>query len=112
MEAWEGPTPDLADPGTVALYDELPLWSAPFGQVLLQQVELGSDLTVLDVGCGTGFPLLELAERLGPEARLHGVDPWGPAMERDGSAAAEAFGHVLVMTLGLPAQRVREEAGR
>ena len=82
MEPWEGPTPDLADPATVALYDEVPLWSAPFGQVLLEAVELRAGLTVLDVGCGTGFPLLELAERLGPDARLHGVDPWGPAMER------------------------------
>ncbi len=82
MEAWEGATPDLADPGAVALYDEVPLWSAPFGQVLLQRVELRTNLTVLDVGCGTGFPLLELAERLGPESRLHGVDPWVAAMER------------------------------
>jgi ubiquinone/menaquinone biosynthesis C-methylase UbiE len=82
VEAWEGATPDLADPATVALYDELPLWSAPFGLVLLDAVKLRRGLTVLDVGCGTGFPILELAERLGPEARLHGVDPWVPAMER------------------------------
>ena len=82
MESWEGPTPDLGDPGTVSLYDEVPLWSAPFGLVLLDAVELRTGLTVLDVGCGTGFPLLELAERLGPEARLHCVDPWVPAMER------------------------------
>ena len=82
MESWEGPTPDLGDPATVALYDEVPLWSAPFGLVLLDAVELRTDLTVLDVGCGTGFPLLELAERLGPDARLHCVDPWVPAMER------------------------------
>jgi len=82
MESWEGSTPDLADPATVALYDDLPLWSAPFGQVLLEAVELRPRLTVLDVGCGTGFPLLELAERLGPGAHLHGVDPWLPAMER------------------------------
>jgi len=82
MESWEGPTPDLGDPSTVALYDELPWWSAPFGLVLLEAVELRTHLTVLDVGCGTGFPLLELAERLGPGARLHGVDPWVPAMER------------------------------
>jgi len=82
MESWDGETPDLADPATVALYDEVPLWSAPFGLVLLESVKLRPDLTVLDVGCGTGFPLLELAERLGPEARLHGVDPWAPAMER------------------------------
>ena len=82
MESWEGPTPDLADPATVALYDDLPVWSAPFGLVLLEAVELRANMTVLDVGCGTGFPLLELAERLGPGARLHGVDPWVPAMER------------------------------
>ena len=82
MEPWEGPTPDLGDPSAVALYDELPLWSAPFGLVLLDKVELRPGLTVLDVGCGTGFPLLELAERLGPGAHLHGVDPWVPAMER------------------------------
>jgi arsenite methyltransferase len=82
MESWEGPTPDLGDPSTVALYDELPLWSAPFGLALLDAVEVRPGLTVLDVGCGTGFPALELAERLGPQARLHCVDPWVPAMER------------------------------
>jgi arsenite methyltransferase len=82
MDPWEGATPDLTDPATVSLYDELPLWSAPFGLALLDAVRLRPGLTVLDVGCGAGFPLLELAERLGPGARLHGVDPWAPAMER------------------------------
>ena len=82
MEPWEGATPDLTDPATVALYDELPLWSAPFGLALLDAVELRPEMTVLDVGCGTGFPLLELAERLGKGANLHGVDPWAAAMDR------------------------------
>jgi arsenite methyltransferase len=82
VEPWEAAPADLTDPATVALYDELPIWSAPFGLPLLAAVELRSGLTVLDVGCGTGFPLLELAERLGPGAHLHGVDPWAPAMER------------------------------
>src|SRR5262249_30871937 len=82
MEPWEAAAPDLMDPRTAALYDELPLWSAPFGLALLEAVELRPGLTVLDVGCGTGFPLLELAERLGPGARLHGVDPWVQAMDR------------------------------
>jgi ubiquinone/menaquinone biosynthesis C-methylase UbiE len=110
MEAWEGPTPDLADPATVALYDDLPLWSAPFGLALLEAVELRTHLTVLDVGCGTGFPLLELAERLGPGSRLHGVDPWVPAMERlQAKVAARKLGgqvtlHVKhVESLELPA---------
>jgi arsenite methyltransferase len=82
VDPWEGATPDLSDPAVVAIYDELPLWSASFGLALLDAVELRPGMTVLDVGCGTGFPLLELAERLGPGARLHGVDPWAPAMER------------------------------
>jgi arsenite methyltransferase len=82
MDPWGGPTPDLSDASVVALFDELPLWSAPFGLALLEAVELRAGLTVLDVGCATGFPLLELAERLGPGARLHGVDPWLPAVER------------------------------
>ena len=82
MEPWEGATPDLADPAVVGVYDEIPLWSAPFGMALLEAVELHPNMVVLDVGCGTGFPLLELAERLGPGARLHGVDPWAPALDR------------------------------
>ncbi|HZJ55161.1 MAG TPA: class I SAM-dependent methyltransferase [Myxococcaceae bacterium] len=113
MEPWDGATPDLTDPGTVALYDEVSLWSAPFGQVLLDAVELRPGLTVLDVGCGSGYPLLELAERLGPGARLHGVDPWAPAMERLRTKVA-AWGleravtlHVTaVESLGLPAASI------
>jgi hypothetical protein len=35
------------------LYDELPLWSAPFGLMLLEQVELPPGMTILDVGAGT-----------------------------------------------------------
>jgi SAM-dependent methyltransferase len=73
---------DLDDPVVVSTCDELPLWSAPFGLVLLDTVRLGRDLDVLDVGCGTGFPLLELAQRLGPTCRLVGVDPWRGALER------------------------------
>jgi ubiquinone/menaquinone biosynthesis C-methylase UbiE len=62
--------------------DELPLWSAPFGLALLEEVPLDPAATVLDVGCGTGFPLLELAHRLGPRARLVGLDPWAAALGR------------------------------
>jgi SAM-dependent methyltransferase len=36
----------------------------------------------LDVGCGTGFPLIELAERLGPAAEVHGVDVWTAGLQR------------------------------
>jgi arsenite methyltransferase len=73
---------DPDDPAFVAALDELPLWSAPFGLRLLDVVPLDSGATVLDVGCGTGFPLLELAHRLGPRARLVGLDPWPGALAR------------------------------
>jgi SAM-dependent methyltransferase len=36
----------------------------------------------LDVGCGTGFPLVELADRIGAEGEVHGIDPWAPAVAR------------------------------
>ena len=37
---------------------------------------------MLDLGCGTGFPLLELAERLGPGTSVIGLDPWHEALRR------------------------------
>lgn len=66
----------------VSTFDELPLWSASFGLLLLKHLELKPDLTVVDIGSGAGFPLLELAGRLGKSAKLYGVDPWKNANER------------------------------
>ena len=73
---------DFGDPDTVAAYDELTLWSALAGQLLLQHVPLKRHVRVLDAGCGTGFPLLELAERLGGTSTVHGVDTWSEALDR------------------------------
>lgn len=73
---------DLGDPGVVSALDELPLWSAPFGLALLDALRLAPDLRVLDVGCGTGFPCVEIAQRLGPDARVWAVDPWAAALDR------------------------------
>ncbi len=67
--------------GEVALWDEMPLWSAMAGLLLLEHVPLDAR-RVLDLGSGTGFPTLELAERLGAAARVIGVDPWGAAVRR------------------------------
>lgn len=74
--------PDFGDPDTVSAYDELPLWSAMAGLFLLEHLPLPRGATVLDVGCGTGFPLLELAQRLGVGAIVHGLDRWGQALVR------------------------------
>lgn len=73
---------DFNDPQVVDVYDDLPLWSALAGQLLLRHLPLNSAVDVLDVGCGTGFPTLELAQRLGPSARVTGIDPWAAALAR------------------------------
>ena len=64
------------------LYDELPLWSAPFGLMLLEHVPIRSGMTILDVGAGTGFMTIELAQRCGPKSMVIAIDPWEAAMHR------------------------------
>ena len=66
----------------IDLYDELPVWSAPFGLWILDRCPLGTDLTILDLGAGTGFLSIELAERCGPTSNVIAVDPWEAAMLR------------------------------
>jgi len=73
---------DLNAPEFGEFYDELPLWSAPFGQMLLERVPLAPGLTIVDVGAGTGFLSLELAQRCGPGATVYAVDPWAVAATR------------------------------
>jgi arsenite methyltransferase len=92
------PAFDAASPELAEVYDDLPLWSSQPGQLLLDAVELRPEMKVLDLGCGTGFPLVELAERIGPRGEVHGVDVWAPALERARKkiarrGAANAFVH-------------------
>ncbi len=63
-------------PDFINTFDELPLWSASFGLLLLKHLELKPNLTVIDIGSGSGFPLMELAGRLGKSCKLYGLDPW------------------------------------
>jgi ubiquinone/menaquinone biosynthesis C-methylase UbiE len=71
-----------SDPRFVLVNDELPLWSAPFGFKLLDIICLRPHLNVLDIGPGTGFPLLEIAQMLGDSGRVYGLDPWAAALDR------------------------------
>jgi ubiquinone/menaquinone biosynthesis C-methylase UbiE len=66
----------------IETFDELPLWSASFGLLLFKYLELKPNLTVLDMGSGAGFPLMELAGRLGNSCKLYGIEPWENANER------------------------------
>jgi len=63
-------------------FDELPLWSAPFGLLMLKRLELRPGLNILDIGSGSGFPIIELSERLGDTCKLYGLDPWSNANKR------------------------------
>jgi ubiquinone/menaquinone biosynthesis C-methylase UbiE len=71
-----------ADKELIAVIDELPLWSAPFGMKLLEMINLKKGIIALDVGCGLGFPLIEVAQRLGDTSTVIGIDPWKEAIER------------------------------
>lgn len=73
---------DFSNPDLAEVFDELPLWAAPFGLRLLEVVRLHPRTTALDIGCGTGFPLVDLAMRLGEHSCVYGVDPWDAGLER------------------------------
>ncbi len=73
---------DLNDDTIASCCDDTPLWSAPFGRRLLELVDYRKGITALDIGTGTGFPMLELAMRLGSSCTVYGVDPWSAAANR------------------------------
>lgn len=73
---------DWGNPEFNWIYDDLPQWSAMCGFVLLKHVPLKRDLRVLDLGCGDGFPTLEIAQRLGNSSQVIGIDPWPDAIRK------------------------------
>ncbi|MFX0095976.1 MAG: class I SAM-dependent methyltransferase [Candidatus Hodarchaeota archaeon] len=73
---------DLNDKNLVSAYDELSLWAAPFGLQLLSTIEMKTNIVALDIGSGPGFPLIELAQRLGNTSQVYGIDPWKAAIQR------------------------------
>lgn len=71
------------DFGVIArVYDELSFWSSRFGALLFDNLELRRGLNILDVGCGTGFPLFHLAHLHGSSCRVTGIDVWAEGLER------------------------------
>ena len=62
--------------------DELPFWSAHFGQLLLETVPLKKNIVALDIGFGTGYPVIELAARSGQSCRVYAVDIWREGAQR------------------------------
>lgn len=75
-----------------SLYDSeiLPLWSKPFGELLLSQLSLKPGDQILDVACGTGFPSTDIANSLPENARLIAVDNSSAMLD----VAREKIGHL------------------
>lgn len=73
---------DWKDEKVVNVFDEVTLWSAPFGRLMLENIPMKSQATVLDIGFGTGFPLIELAQRFGESSKIYGIDIWSGGIER------------------------------
>jgi ubiquinone/menaquinone biosynthesis C-methylase UbiE len=61
--------------------DELPLWSAAFGLKLLNYIDYKHNIKAIDIGFGTGFPLIEIAMRLGNDSIVYGLDSWKECIE-------------------------------
>jgi arsenite methyltransferase len=64
------------------IYDETSFWSGRFGALLFDHLEIRRGIRGLDVGCGTGFPVIELAHLHGPSSHFTGIDIWVDALER------------------------------
>jgi ubiquinone/menaquinone biosynthesis C-methylase UbiE len=73
---------DLDNPYLTSVVDQVSLWAARFGLFLFSHLELRPNQNILDVACGTGFPLFELAQIHGASCQVTGVDNWKQAVER------------------------------
>lgn len=91
---------DLQDAENVSLFDETTLWSAMFGLMLFEQMPFRKNEKILDVGFGTGFPLVDLAQRVGSTCSVVGIDPWAPAVERARKKAEYQNARNVSMVLG------------
>ena len=75
-------TYDLHQPELASAFDQVSFWSARFGAFLFQHLTLRPHLAILDLACGTGFPLFELAQVYGASCQVTGIDQWKEAVER------------------------------
>ena len=66
----------------VDIFDEVTLWSAPFGRLLLENIPMKAGASIVDIGFGTGFPLIELSQRFGESSKVYGIDIWKEGINR------------------------------
>lgn len=73
---------DFNDPQMASLYEDTQFWSARFGMMLMTHFPLAPNLNVLDLACGTGYPLFQLAAMLGTSSHVTGLDIWQAGLKR------------------------------
>lgn len=58
------------------IYDDqiAPVWGSRFGKMLLRDLALPERGQILDISCGTGYPLVEVLRRKGDAARIIAID--------------------------------------
>jgi ubiquinone/menaquinone biosynthesis C-methylase UbiE len=81
---------DLAGKAWAEVADLLDVQLSPLGLRAIEALSPQIGEAVLDVGCGAGQSVLQLAERVGPRGRVTGVDIAPPLLEvarRPGSGA-------------------------
>lgn len=88
------------EPERVEAYEAMFRWR-PEMAPLLEPAEIGPGQRVVDYGCGPGMLSLELAQRVGPDGRVHAVDINAPFLERAAELASDegvgdriAFHHI------------------
>ena len=64
------------------IFDEATLWSAPFGRLLLENIPMTPKAKIVDIGFGTGFPLIELSQRFGDKSKIYGIEIWKEGINR------------------------------
>ncbi|MGZ3442523.1 MAG: class I SAM-dependent methyltransferase [Polyangia bacterium] len=76
------------------IYDAeiLPIWSRRFGKLLLRDLALPPKAMVLDVGCGTGYPALDILSRMDGEGRIIAIDPSSPMLDEARTKAGRLSG--------------------
>ena len=58
------------------IYDDqiAPVWGSRFGKMLLRNLAVPEKGSILDISCGTGYPLVEVLRRKGEGARVIAID--------------------------------------
>jgi ubiquinone/menaquinone biosynthesis C-methylase UbiE len=76
------------------IYDAeiLPIWSQRFGKLMLRHLALPAKAMVLDVGCGTGYPALEILRKMDDQGRIIAIDASSPMLDEARAKAGPLSG--------------------